>query len=58
MRKQRVFIITIYDLSDGQVELCLTPREGKTLPYLLGDVIATLYTNTNVKEVSLRWEEA
>ena len=57
MRKRRVYVITIYDLSDGQVELCVTPQEGRSLAAMLGEIIAMLYGCTHVKEISLRAED-
>lgn len=57
MKKRRVFILTIYDPSDGQVELSVTPKEGRSLAAVFGEIIAMLYGNTDVREISLRTED-
>ena len=56
MKKRRIFIVTIYDNSGASVELTLQSRE-RPFSLMLGDIIAPLYTNTNVQEIFIRTEE-
>jgi hypothetical protein len=56
MKKRRKFIVTIYDDSGSSVELTMQSRE-RPFSLMLGDFIASLYTNTDVQEISIRTEE-
>lgn len=56
MKKRRKFIITIYDGSGSSVELTLQFRE-RPITLMIGDLLAALYSNTDVQEIALRTED-